>query len=132
MRECLYSLDFDMMCYLIHSDMPQYAVSVRQYRPLQSRLLQCIPHGKPPCDLLMLSQSLGTHKRLSLSGCLCLFKELYWPFRAHTIKLEEIKFLKGSESSLSLCKQSSVCVLQNDCDSGIRNVREFNGRNHFA
>jgi len=29
-----------------------YTVSVRQYRILQSRFLQSIPHGKPPCDLL--------------------------------------------------------------------------------
>jgi hypothetical protein len=35
-----------------------YAVSVRQYRILQSRFLQCIPRGKPPCDLLMLRISL--------------------------------------------------------------------------
>ncbi|TRW95582.1 hypothetical protein FNW10_09795 [Flavobacterium gawalongense] len=31
-----------------------YAVSVRQYRTLSVRFLQCIPHGKPPCDVLMI------------------------------------------------------------------------------
>ena len=59
MNEFLYSLDFDVLCHLIHSFMPRYAVPVRQYRPLQSRLLQCIPHGKPPCDLLMLPDVIG-------------------------------------------------------------------------
>lgn len=29
-----------------------YAVSVRQYRPLQSRFLQCLPRSRPPCGLL--------------------------------------------------------------------------------
>ena len=59
MNEFLYSLDFDVLCHLIHSFMPRYAVPVRQYRPLQSRLLQCTPHGKPPCDLLMLPDVIG-------------------------------------------------------------------------
>src|SRR3954453_17776284 len=31
-----------------------YAVPVRQYRYLQSRLLQCMDHSIPPCGLLML------------------------------------------------------------------------------
>ncbi len=30
-----------------------YAVSVRQYRILQSRFLHCLSHPKPACDLLM-------------------------------------------------------------------------------
>ena len=41
-------------CLLTRTIMPPYSVSVRQYRILQSRFLQCKPHGKPPCDLLML------------------------------------------------------------------------------
>ena len=52
-----------------------YAVPVRQYRILQSRFLQCIPHGKPPCDLLMLRAQLvplsngnPAHKGFSPSG----------------------------------------------------------------
>src|SRR4051812_25703436 len=40
---------------LTHPDgYASYAVSVRQYRYLQSRLLQCMDHSKPPCGLLML------------------------------------------------------------------------------
>jgi hypothetical protein len=45
-----------------------YAVSVRQYRTLQSRCLQCLSHDKPPCDLLMLSALIVTHKGLAPSG----------------------------------------------------------------
>ncbi|PKP21196.1 MAG: hypothetical protein CVU05_07300 [Bacteroidetes bacterium HGW-Bacteroidetes-21] len=45
-----------------------YAVSVRQYRTLQSRCLQCLSHDKPPCDLLMLSALIVTHKGLPTFG----------------------------------------------------------------
>ena len=52
-----------------------YTVPVRQYRILQSRFLQCIPRGKPPCDLLMLRAQLvplsngnPAHKGFSPSG----------------------------------------------------------------
>ncbi len=45
-----------------------YTLSVRQYRTLQSRCLQCIPHGKPPCDLLMLQGVTLAHKGLTPSG----------------------------------------------------------------
>jgi len=34
--------------------MASYPVSVRQYRSLQSRLLQCMNYSIPPCGLLML------------------------------------------------------------------------------
>jgi len=44
-----------------------YTVSVRQYRILQYRFLQCIGRPKPPCDLLMLSALIVTHKGLSPS-----------------------------------------------------------------
>ncbi|OFY43372.1 MAG: hypothetical protein A2X18_00005 [Bacteroidetes bacterium GWF2_40_14] len=45
-----------------------YTLPVRQYRILQSRCLQCIPHGKPPCDLLMLQGATLAHKGLAPSG----------------------------------------------------------------
>ncbi|MEI6436718.1 MAG: hypothetical protein WCP32_17985 [Bacteroidota bacterium] len=45
-----------------------YAVSVRQYRILQSRFLQCILYSKPPCGLLILSGHTPTYKGLSPSG----------------------------------------------------------------
>ena len=45
-----------------------YTITVRQYRSLQSRCLQCIPHGKPPCDLLMLQGATLVHKGLAPSG----------------------------------------------------------------
>jgi len=45
-----------------------YTVPVRQYRILQSRFLQCLPHGKPPCDLLMLTGVTPMHKGLTPSG----------------------------------------------------------------
>src|SRR3954453_9118148 len=54
---------------LTHPDgYASYAVPVRQYRYLQSRLLQCMDYSKPPCGLLMLRVVTPTHKRLSLSG----------------------------------------------------------------
>jgi hypothetical protein len=45
-----------------------YVVSVRQYRILQARFLQCILHSKPPCDLLMLRDATPAHKGLPPSG----------------------------------------------------------------
>ena len=45
-----------------------YAVSVRQYRILQSRFLQCIPHGKPPCGLLILPGVTPVYKGFEPSG----------------------------------------------------------------
>jgi hypothetical protein len=39
---------------------------------LQSRLLQCMDHSKPPCHLLMLRVVTPRIKRLSLSGFLFL------------------------------------------------------------
>src|SRR3954453_17274764 len=45
-----------------------YAVPVRQYGFLQSRLLQCMDPSIPPCGLLMLRVVTPAHKRLSLSG----------------------------------------------------------------
>jgi len=61
-----YKLNIGMLAYPIcHAS---YPVSVRQYRLLQSRFLQCIPHGKPPCDLLMLQNVTPVHKGLAPSG----------------------------------------------------------------
>jgi hypothetical protein len=48
----LLATDFVKLCSLIHFCQPRYTVSVRQYRSLQSRFLQCLLHSKPPCDLL--------------------------------------------------------------------------------
>ena len=67
------------MGYLIPSTMPLYAVSVRQYRPLQSRLLQCLNHSKPPCDLLRFPNLSGYEGTFTLWN----LKELYLPFKAH-------------------------------------------------
>ena len=44
-----------------------YTLPVRQYRTLQSRCLQCLPHGRPPCDLLMLQGVTPAHKGLTPS-----------------------------------------------------------------
>jgi len=49
----LLAKDVVKMCSLIHFYQPRYTVSVRQYRSLQSRFLQCLFHNKPPCDLLI-------------------------------------------------------------------------------
>ena len=49
-----------------------YAVPVRRYRYLQSRLLQCMDHSTPPCGLLKLRSVTSVFKRLSLSGFLFL------------------------------------------------------------
>jgi hypothetical protein len=45
-----------------------YLVSVRQYRILPFRFLQCIPHGKPPCDLLILQDVTPAYKGFTPSG----------------------------------------------------------------
>ena len=45
-----------------------YTVSVRQYRILQSRFLQCILHSKPPCDLLIFRSTTSAYKGLTPSG----------------------------------------------------------------
>ncbi|WP_209332949.1 hypothetical protein, partial [Lunatimonas salinarum] len=39
-------------------------------RGLQSRFLQCMPHGKPPCDLLTLRGVTPARKGLAPSGIL--------------------------------------------------------------
>ncbi|RYY45749.1 MAG: hypothetical protein EOO06_15915 [Chitinophagaceae bacterium] len=49
-----------------------YTVPVRRYRYLQSRLLQCMDHSKPPCGLLTLRGTTPARKRLSRSGLLLL------------------------------------------------------------
>ncbi|MDP3468477.1 MAG: hypothetical protein Q8S11_09095, partial [Daejeonella sp.] len=51
------------------------------------RLLQCLGHPKPPCDLLMLPDVTPVHKGLAPSGDSFL-KELYLPFKAHTAGLK--------------------------------------------
>ena len=53
----------------VHPLIPaSYPVSVRQYRPLQSRFLQCILRSKPPCGLLMFRDVTPAHKGLAPSG----------------------------------------------------------------
>ncbi|MDP3467217.1 MAG: hypothetical protein Q8S11_02710, partial [Daejeonella sp.] len=51
------------------------------------RLLQCLGHPKPPCDLLMLPDVTPVHKGLAPSGDSFL-KELYLPFKAHTMDIK--------------------------------------------
>src|SRR5690606_24228957 len=63
-------LDVSMLCYLIRPVRPQYPVPVRWNRGLQSRFLQCMPHGKPPCDLLTLRGVTPARKGLAPSGIL--------------------------------------------------------------
>src|SRR4051812_42537777 len=59
-----------MMCLLIPIVMPHMSASwrIRQYRYLQSRLLQCMDHSIQPYGLLMLRDVTPAHKRLALSG----------------------------------------------------------------
>gem|GEM_PF-4511731 len=45
-----------------------YPIPVRQFRLLPFGLLQCIPHGKPPCHLLILQDVTPAYKGLSPSG----------------------------------------------------------------
>ena len=52
-----------------------YPVSVRQCRRLQSRLLQCKAHAKPPCDLLILPGVTPANKGLAPSGSFIQFLE---------------------------------------------------------
>ena len=56
----------DVLAYPIYH--ASYSVSVRQYRLLPFGFLQCIPHGKPPCHLLMLQDVTPAHKGLTPSG----------------------------------------------------------------
>ena len=57
-----------MVCLLtLHND-ASYTISVRQYRILPCRFLQCIPHGKPPCVVLILPISFRAYKGLAPSG----------------------------------------------------------------
>src|SRR4051795_7012718 len=76
-----------------------YAVPVRQYRYLQSRLLQCMDHSTPPCGLLML-RVVTPHIRDFHS--LASIKELYSSFRAHTRVLPIVGLDVGAISSISL------------------------------
>ncbi len=62
-----------------------YAVPVRQYRYLQSGLLECMDHSKPPCHLLMLQVTNPTHKRLSLSGFLISKNYIYHSGHTHAV-----------------------------------------------
>ena len=45
-----------------------YHVSVRQYRILPFGFLHCIPHGKPPCHLLILLGVTQAYKGFTPSG----------------------------------------------------------------
>ena len=81
-----------------------YAVSVRQYRILQSRFLQCLPRGKPPCDLLML-RILPAHKGLSPSGkihllhLLC-FSEFICIFAAFSELAQQVRAAHAGRTSV--------------------------------
>ena len=56
------------MCLLtLHND-ASYTISVRQYRILPCRFLQCIPHGKPPCDVLTVRDVTPACKGFAPSG----------------------------------------------------------------
>jgi len=56
-----------MVCLLtLHND-ASYTISVRQYRILPIGFLQCIPHGKPPCVVLILPISFRAYKGLAPS-----------------------------------------------------------------
>ena len=56
------------MCLLTPYIYASYAVSVRQYRSLPFRFLQCIPHGKPPCDVLTVRDVTPACKGFAPSG----------------------------------------------------------------
>ena len=45
-----------------------HSFTIRQYRILPCRFLQCIPHGKPPCVVLILPISFRAYKGLAPSG----------------------------------------------------------------
>jgi len=68
-------LGVTMMCLLTPNQYASYAVSVRQYRILQSGFLQCIPHEKPlhffirkKCGLLTVRGVTPIRKGLSPIG----------------------------------------------------------------
>ena len=57
-----------MMCLLTPNNYASYAVPVRQYQSLPFRFLQCIPHGKPPCDVLTVRDVTPACKGFAPSG----------------------------------------------------------------
>jgi len=75
----LLTMCFTVMWLLTHSDWPLYTIPVRPAlnliggwnRALQSRFLQCIPHSKPPCDLLILPGTTQAYEGLTPSGIIC-------------------------------------------------------------
>ena len=58
------------MWLLTRTIMPHLLKSVRQYRILQSRFLQCMGRPKPPCDLLILRETTPAYKGLQFVGSL--------------------------------------------------------------
>ncbi|MBI2966406.1 MAG: hypothetical protein HYY40_01155 [Bacteroidetes bacterium] len=70
-----------------YTALPLSAVSVRQYRRLQSRLLQCMDYSIPPCGLLQFGALPPPVRDFHPLGHS--FKELYLPFRAHTRVLRQ-------------------------------------------
>ena len=74
--------------YAVPVRLPRNAVYRGQYRLLQSRLLQCMGHPKPPCDLLMLPGVTPAHKGLTPSGLSFVQRTLLnLPFKAHTCNI---------------------------------------------
>ena len=108
-------LDVSMLCYLIRPASPQYPVPVRWNRGLQSRFLQCMPHGKPPCDLLTLRDSqsresgLPPHVRdlhpLEYYGIL----HTRCPCRAHTMY---IKNRRNSCKIMAFSSYQTLCLTE--------------------
>ena len=81
-----------------------YTVSVRQYRILQSRFLQCILPSKPPCDLLMLRNLTLAHKGLAPSGkkliaCSLKINLYFWIFQRAYNKCE--LHMQGTHNGLA-------------------------------
>ncbi len=92
-----------------------YAVPVRQYRYLQSGLLQCMDHSKPPRHLLMFPDVTPAHKRLSLSGFLISKSYIYhsghtqsvWHYGGRTLEQSPAShyctFVRAWSSLFSFC-----------------------------
>lgn len=101
------------MCLLTPNSHASYAVPVRQYRSLPFRFLLCIPHGKPPCDVLTVrdvtlackgpapsGKKITHNRRFSVKTCIFeIFTDLRWwvrcSCRAHTCAIVNCRCSAG-------------------------------------
>uniref|UniRef100_UPI001FD73C04 hypothetical protein n=1 Tax=Lunatimonas salinarum TaxID=1774590 RepID=UPI001FD73C04 len=79
-------------------------------RGLQSRFLQCMPHGKPPCDLLTLRGVTPARKGLAPSGILWYLRyQMPMPGTHSTYPKVAVQWLNEA-----LCIYQSLCLVESE------------------